>query len=850
MEKRIVIVQCRLSSSRLPQKALKKLGDKTLLDWVLQSMHKIPCERYFVAADFDSYNVIKPICEKNDFECFAGSLNDVLQRFVDLLNTVNCETVIRATADNPFLFYEAALDSVELFEDKNKTEKKCDYLTFSGLPHGSGVEIFSASSLKKAILNTKSDYDHEHVGPALYNHKNLFTCEFVPAPKKYNFPQLRTTVDTYTDYLRAVLIEDFLKNQKKQEPFSYKDIIDACLSDYVKNPVILFPSVKKGQGTGHLRRTLKLAEKKHWFVYIPENTNYEKLNEIPQILDEYFQNDFKEKFVISQFPDSTFNATVITDNFKLSNDDIKLFSQNGITKLVSIDDDSPYNSFCDYTVDIIPPLSINKKQNFWAPSFIEKPKNVKNPQKMNFSFNSFKTDDFTKFFNILVCFGGEDPANFSLFAAKILKKLFKNSKITVICSKKLENSKKYANCNSKKNQDKDITILPQVKNLKEELYNFDIVATHYGLTAFESFYAGCKVILFSTTKLHEKLSKKYGFCYIKYGKLNEKKVKNAILKNKNEKKISDFLTENEQNNVLAKNPETFFEKIQNGRKYLCPICKKNQKNPDKVVSRNFFRTYRRCQNCSIVYISYSVDEKKTYEKSYFFEDYKKQYGKTYQEDFDSIKQQGLRRIDNIKKIDKKIQTKNLLDIGCAYGPFLSATSENQINPYGTDISDDAVNYVQNILRFPAITADFPQFDSQNAFGISQFDIVTMWYVIEHFEDLDNALKQVSKILKSGGIFAFSTPCGQGISCKTNKDDFYKKSPSDHFTVWEKTNAAKILLKYGFKVVKTVSTGHHPERFLYIQKRGAKSDSFRWKFVEKISIMKKLGDTMEIYCKKI
>ena len=32
--------------------------------------------------------------------------------------------------------------------------------------------------------------------------------------------------------------------------------------------------------------------------------------------------------------------------------------------------------------------------------------------------------------------------------------------------------------------------------------------------------------------------------------------------------------------------------------------------------------------------------------------------------------------------------------------------------------------------------------------------------------------------------------------------------------------------------------------------GAKKDSFQWKFVEKKSRIKKLGDTVEIYCRKI
>ena len=210
---RTVIVQCRLSSTRLPGKALKDLGGKPVLAWVLSSMKKVNADHYFVATDEASYEALLPVCREYGFECFAGSLNDVLDRFVSLLNTVKTQTVIRATADNPFLFYEAAEESAALFEEKNEGKGHCDYLTYSGLPHGSGVEVFSADSLKKAAGETSDPYDHEHVGPAFYNHKERYVCEFVPAPRRYNFPELRTTIDTYSDYLRAVSIVNYMNSK-------------------------------------------------------------------------------------------------------------------------------------------------------------------------------------------------------------------------------------------------------------------------------------------------------------------------------------------------------------------------------------------------------------------------------------------------------------------------------------------------------------------------------------------------------------------------------------------------------------------------------------------------------------
>ena len=167
--KRAVIVQCRLSSSRLPGKALKELGNKPVLAWVLASMKKVKADKYFVATDQESYESLKPICKQNGFDCFAGDLNDVLKRFCDLIKTLKVDTIIRATADNPFLFYEAAEASVEEFESRRKSQHPCDYFTYTGLPHGSGVEIFSAQSLLKAAEEEMTEPIRKKLNAAIHD---------------------------------------------------------------------------------------------------------------------------------------------------------------------------------------------------------------------------------------------------------------------------------------------------------------------------------------------------------------------------------------------------------------------------------------------------------------------------------------------------------------------------------------------------------------------------------------------------------------------------------------------------------------------------------------------------------
>lgn len=813
---RIVIVQCRLSSTRLPGKALLPLGGKSVLEWVLASMHKVHADYYYVATDEDSYEKILPICEKSGFKCFKGSLNDVLDRFVKLLEIVDAKTVIRATADNPFLFYEAAEESACDFEEKNKHGSRCDYLTYSGLPHGSGVEVFSAQSLKKAAGETSDSYDHEHVGPAMYNHREKYICDFVPAPVKYKFSELRSTIDTYSDYLRALSVVNYLGKDKG--PYTYQQVLEALNSTYVKNPVVYVPSVVKGHGTGHLHRCLSAALKGKSFVNVPASKT---LEESEKILEYYKKSGLSSEQIISRLPDESYLPVIVTDAFCLKKEKYDELKTNKL--LISLDESSEFGEYADYLLDIIPSYGIKHKANLSDPGLIERPLNVKEKKSEDAQNEEIK--------KVLVCLGGEDPAGLTLPAVKLAAKSIPEAFITAVCAEPV--NFEYGN----------VVFSGPIDNLKEKLFEYDLVITHYGLTAFEALCAGCKVILLPTTKLHVKLAEKYDFAYLPYGSVNEAAFKKAL----NSKKLRpDWALKLESDTSL----ESLVAKISSGQRLVCPVCGKSPSFPDPVVSRNSSRTYRRCRACGMVYMSFTCEDEKKYQKAYFFEDYKKQYGRTYKEDFESIKAQGKRRLDVIRSIFSRFEEKNILDIGCAYGPFLSAAADAGLNPFGTDISQDAIEYVQTSLGIPAVTSAFPQINTESEFGIPQFDIVTMWYVIEHFKNLDDVLKKVSSILKNDGIFAFSTPSGEGVSAQSDKDLFYMNSPTDHFTVWELTKCENILMKYGLKVEKIVSTGHHPERFPIIKRKNAEKNSVLWKMIDKYSKLMRLGDTVEIYCRKI
>ncbi|MBO6219004.1 MAG: methyltransferase domain-containing protein [Treponema sp.] len=828
----IIAVQCRLSSTRLPGKALKILGGKTVLDWTLAAMKKVRADEYYVATDEASFDELAPVCERNGFKIFKGPLEDVLARYCNLIEETKADVVLRATADNPFLFYEAADSLVEEFEKRSQTED-FDYLSYTGLPHGSGIEMFKAASLLKARALTNLAYDHEHVGPSLYNHPEHFRSLFIPAPQAFNYPNLRTTIDTAADFKRAQSIIKIISGDKVseknpvKEPYSTEQILSALESPELYKPILTVPCVKKGKGTGHLRRCLQIAVDTGANVYIPEDSGLEEKDEL---LEDAKKNGLLDEQIVSRLPEKNEYDLIVTDAFTLDRE--LALSLSKAAPVLAIDEGSLNADLCDCLLDIIPSYGLERPANISDPTFVTLPQHKRTAKKPE-SIDEIKS--------LLVTVGGEDPADLVLPSSIAFASSGK--KITAIVQNPEEAELRVTDEDLRKK----ITFIRPVHNLREQLSQYDVVVTHYGFTAFEALAAGCGVILLGTTALHVNLAVKYGFACLPVSQINSENALSLLKKTASLYPDSPFTKEGAGKKSLG----DFVKALAGGKRFACPVCrdeKASVENP--IVARTSLHTFRRCKTCGMLYMSWTHASDKNYNSSYFFEDYKKQYGKTYLDDFKNIKKQCVRRtslVDMLYRSDHKAVTPAVLDIGCAFGPYLDAANDSGWQVFGTDISKEAVDYVQNSLHYPAAVASFPDFDPVSEFGVKNFDAVTMWYVIEHFQDLDSVLRGVSKILKNGGIFAFSTPSASGVSGRFNTQSFFQNSPTDHFTLWEPGRAASILKRYGFKVCKVVSTGHHPERFPNL--KGQKSTSLKFALYSTASHFFGLGDTFEVYCKK-
>lgn len=203
-----VVVQSRISSTRLPAKALLPVNGFPIA--ALCALRAGNCGGDVVLATScqPEDDVLVHALSSYDIQIFRGALDNVLDRFVRATEDLGEEDiVIRLTADNVFPDGQFVDSLVQQF-----TAENVDYLgtnsPLDGLPYGLSAEVFSVRILRQAALQATSDAEREHVTPWI--RKNGI-CAYTDASKfglDHRCGYLRATVDNLNDYLSIAKLFD------------------------------------------------------------------------------------------------------------------------------------------------------------------------------------------------------------------------------------------------------------------------------------------------------------------------------------------------------------------------------------------------------------------------------------------------------------------------------------------------------------------------------------------------------------------------------------------------------------------------------------------------------------------
>ncbi|MEV6306184.1 glycosyltransferase family protein [Actinoplanes sp. NPDC051861] len=191
------IIQARMGSTRLPGKVLRRLGGRTVLDRVVRAARDSGVlDDLVVATTTEAVDdAIVAECAAIGVTCHRGPVDDVLTRFLGVLDTHLADTVLRFTADCPLLDPRLVARAHRVF-----TAAEVDYLTTSitrTLPRGLDVEVVRARVLKE-IDNLAYEHHRTHVTSYIYSHPDDF--DVIGLTVQPDLSHLRLTLDTEDDW--------------------------------------------------------------------------------------------------------------------------------------------------------------------------------------------------------------------------------------------------------------------------------------------------------------------------------------------------------------------------------------------------------------------------------------------------------------------------------------------------------------------------------------------------------------------------------------------------------------------------------------------------------------------------
>ncbi|MGA3286464.1 MAG: class I SAM-dependent methyltransferase [Bacteroidota bacterium] len=233
----------------------------------------------------------------------------------------------------------------------------------------------------------------------------------------------------------------------------------------------------------------------------------------------------------------------------------------------------------------------------------------------------------------------------------------------------------------------------------------------------------------------------------------------------------------------------------------CPCCDFSGAKPKFKVS-TFIVV--KCLSCSLVYLGNPPKGDGLYDEYYSDREpssdaYRYDSSDPALRELYEINQQ---RIKNIKlfKTDGK-----LLDIGCGRGQFLKTASEHGYYADGIDVSERAVAYAR---REYGRNAEVRMLAEVVASG-EQFDVVTLWHVLEHFINPYEALWQISTLLKRGGICVVEVPNLHSFKFMMSKTKWHGGNhPLFHRTFFSAKTLRAALLRSGFSRVQRLNISYH------------------------------------------
>ncbi|MFH1642150.1 MAG: glycosyltransferase family protein [Nanoarchaeota archaeon] len=239
MKKIGIIIQARMTSTRLPGKVLMDVGGMPLLAFLIKRLKSSVKNIDVIVAttkDKDDDKIVE-LCNSINVPYYRGSKENVLDRYIKCSREFNIDVIIRVCADSPFIDTEGINELVIAYH-QNPLANLIHNKHKNGYPPGAGAELVTLESLEKAEMDASEQNQREHVLPYILEHSEKFNIIECDAPKHLRRPDYHIAVDYPEDLKLVNLIltkaDALFPNQHEKVTIPLKNII-RILDDIANN---------------------------------------------------------------------------------------------------------------------------------------------------------------------------------------------------------------------------------------------------------------------------------------------------------------------------------------------------------------------------------------------------------------------------------------------------------------------------------------------------------------------------------------------------------------------------------------------------------------------------------------
>ncbi|MEN8249084.1 MAG: class I SAM-dependent methyltransferase [Bacteroidota bacterium] len=150
-----------------------------------------------------------------------------------------------------------------------------------------------------------------------------------------------------------------------------------------------------------------------------------------------------------------------------------------------------------------------------------------------------------------------------------------------------------------------------------------------------------------------------------------------------------------------------------------------------------------------------------------------------------------RRLVNNYAINKQI-----LDVGCGTGHFLEQCKNHNWQVSGIEPNDLARNQANQLLN-GNVYQDISEINN------GEFEVITLWHVLEHLPDLNDTITQLKKRLQKKGTLIIAVPNYEAYEEKVFNEYWAAYDVPRHLYHFNQNSLKHLFEKHGLKVVETL-----------------------------------------------